>query len=1310
MGKSSLIAHTAEQLNATTHHAVLIDLSQFPLPPREEEWFHKIVRILDDSLDLSTDPVAWWENHKEIAPSLRLTQLITEIILPELTSPLVLFIDEIERTSALPFREHFFEWLARLYESRATNSILYQLSFVVCGVATPSQLIPEDRPLLFQWSHRVVLSDFTLPEALLLAEGLTLPTEAATEAVQWVYRWTSGHPYLTQLLCQLLEGQHRITWLESEVDECIEHFMTSPQGLREPNFQFIRTALTEPTADGESLLEPYLDLLEGQTEKLRANQSALEQLRLVGVLREDDEDISIRNLLYQKVFSPAWVKRHLHVPAPLITAPEPPSDPSPSPVLQPMSVLPPPARQHSYVMAASLFLAGVVLLIWFFRGPNPTPLPVSEQEISSKAIETTAPSSDTSEAPEHTPQPAALTQAQEKIQALEATIATYQRLSNEERESQHTQRTQLETQLHAQETTVSELRAEVQHVKEELLNQQQTAQQAQLNLESDRAKLEGALASTTAQRNAAQQEAKTLQTALLKQSSLSPSEIKELVADRNQLEATLTTVNQELNKAQQNARALTAALAQKEASAKTEVNRFERDRAQLETQLNTLQAELRQTKESLKQTEQHSQEQQNLAQQELTRLQQARASIQDQLAGKQQLLSEHQKRLATLEAERTKYRQDLQESLAANTTLLAQLQGSQLTETQLQKRVAQLENDYNRNQETADAKQSALQQERDHLSQELANAQANFETTNNRLTTLSTQLASAKQELANRQVAIRDIHTASSEKTQLAENQLTALLQERTDLESRLHQNESALTHAQQRIAELENHSVKMSNLTQTLEATKKENQILTAKLSSTQQQFDTLQARLKKAPTVTPGKSVATSPSTASIPTSQINRILPLITTAITTSSTDSLSQTAKLLWARQAFLFSLRSGGNESASIDRFLREGLHASPIQLKGAAGRVHSLTFDPSGDHVIAGTSEGTMLVWSINHPTHSPQTYTGHTAGVVSVAVSPDGQRLASGSLDSTIRLWSLSQPNTPPRILQAHTKGITSLAFRPDGKELVSGSQDHTIRLWDLTKDQPQSIELGKHDGRVNAIAYTPDGKTLLSGGDDLTLRVWDLQRTDSPPKILRGHQQSIATVAIHPSGWIVATGSRDRQIGVWNLRQPLPSPVFLTGSTGRISQVQFNNDGTTVASVGSDKSLRMWNWNDTTQPPIEFPKHRGTLEAMAFSPDGRTIAVGGSSQTVTLWAGTEQLAHAVCDTAKENLSFDEWVRIVGANIPYERTCPNLPLHPSFLEEGKRLARQGSRDQAQTIFERAKVLDPYLELDPKKEIEKLDS
>ena len=662
---------------------MLIDLSQFPLPPREDEWFLKIVRILDDHLDLSTDPITWWENQQEVSPPVRLTQLITEVILPELTSPLVLFIDEIERTAALPFRKHFFEWLARLYESRGTNSILYRLSFVVCGVATPSQLIPEDWPLLFQWSHRVVLSDFTLPEALLLADGLSLPTDAAIETVQWIYRWTNGHPYLTQLLCQLLEGQHRTSWVEAEVDECIQHFIASPQGLREPNFQFVRTALTEPNPEGESLLIPYLNLLEGKTERLKTNHSALEQLRLVGVLREDDKNIIIRNILYQEVFPPTWVKRHLGSPASLSAPPEPMSAPAPAPTPQPVSVpvLPPPASQHSYVMAASLFLVGVGLLIWLFRGPVATPISVPVTEVSTPAIEASTPYSGNGTVAEMTQKPEVLIQAQEKIQDLETTIATYQRLSNEELENVQTQRTQLETQLDSQESTLSELRAEVIDLKEDLQNQEETKQQAQLDFESARGKLEKAYDSATAQRNTALQEAKNLQTALLKQSSLSPVEIKELVADRNQLEAKLTTINGQLTKTQQEARDLATALSQEELKAKSELNKFEKDRAQLQTQLNTLRADVKQTKESLKQTEQHAQGQQILAQQELTRLQHARASVQDQLTEKQQVLSEQQKRLSTLETESTKYRQDLQEALTANTTLQAQLQGSLQTET-----------------------------------------------------------------------------------------------------------------------------------------------------------------------------------------------------------------------------------------------------------------------------------------------------------------------------------------------------------------------------------------------------------------------------------------------------------------------------------------------------------------------------------------------------------------------------------------------------------------------------------------------------
>lgn len=1301
MGKSSLITHTAEQLNASAHHAVIIDLSQFPLPPREQEWFFNIVRILDENLDLTTDVMSWWEKPSVFAlpPHARLIKLISEVILPEMTAPLVLFIDEIERTVSLPFREHFFEWLATLYESRATNSNLYRFSFVICGVATPSELISEDGPLIFQWSHRVKLSDFTLNEALHLSEGLSLPTDDANEVVEWVYRWTNGHPYLTQLLCQLLEEQHHKTWIEAEIDECVRHFIVSPQGLREPNFQFIRSALTEPDTHGVSLLKPYLDLLEGNLDNLRNNQPALEQLRLVGVLREDDQEIAIRNPLYKEVFPQEWVKRHLR-PSIAIA---PTTSPQPS-VTSPFLALKP-----SFIAAASIFLVGVGFLVWSLRGPASPPLSTTSQEATSVSMEAHPTSSTSTEMAKMPQESAALTQAQGKIHSLETTIAEYQRLSNQKLENVNTQRTQLETQLQSQEKTLSGLLDKIETLEAALLDQQQSSQQALLKFETERATFAGTLAATTTERNAAQKETKSLQTALLKQSSLAPSEIKELLADRNQLETKLTTVNQKLTKVEQKARELTASLAQEELNAKSEETRFDRDRSKLQTQLNTLQAELRQAKESQKQADQHSQGQQTLAQQELARLQQARATLQQNLTEKERAFLEQQNRLSDLETKSKKSRQDLQEALEAKTSLSAQLQVLQQADTQKQNRVAQLERDLIQHQETTDAKTRTLQQERDQLTQKLARTQVDLETTNNRMTTLTTQLTSTKQELENRHVALRDINTASTEKTSLANNQLASLIQTPTDLESRFHTNEEALLQAQQRIAELEGNPEKVLNLTQALEASHTKNQTLSAKLSSTQTQLESLQATLKRASTVE-NKETTTQKGLSRSSETQINRILPLITTAITAPSTNALSEKTRLLWARQAFLFNLRNGGQEWTSIDRSLREGLRTAPIQLKGVSGRIHSLTFDPSGDHVIAGTSEGKILVWSMNQPLNSPQVFSGHTAGILSAAVSPDGAHLASGSLDSTIRLWNISQPDTPPRIFQAHSKGVTSLAFRPDGKQLASGSQDHTVRLWDLTNDQLQPVTLGRHAGRVNAVAYMPDGNSLLSGGDDLALRVWDLQRMDSPPKILRGHQQSISSVAIHPSGWTVATGSRDRQIGLWDLRQSLVSPTFLTGSEGRISQVQFSTDGTSLASVGSDKSLRIWNWHEPNQPPIQFPEHKGTLEALAISPNGRTIAVAGSSQTVTLWSGTGQLAHAVCDTAKENLSFGEWKKIVGEEIPYERTCPNLPLHPSFLEEGKRLAKEGSRDQAQTIFERAKQLDPYLELDPKKEVEKLSA
>jgi len=60
-----------------------------------------------------------------------------------------------------------------------------------------------------------------------------------------------------------------------------------------------------------------------------------------------------------------------------------------------------------------------------------------------------------------------------------------------------------------------------------------------------------------------------------------------------------------------------------------------------------------------------------------------------------------------------------------------------------------------------------------------------------------------------------------------------------------------------------------------------------------------------------------------------------------------------------------------------------------------------------------------------------------------------------------------------------------------------------------------------------------------------------------------------------------------------------------------------------------------------------------------------------------------------------------------VGQDIPYERTCPNLPVHPSFIERGQKLAKDGRRNEAVAIFEKVLELDPDLDLNPQAEAKK---
>ncbi|MFY9620293.1 MAG: AAA-like domain-containing protein [Pyrinomonadaceae bacterium] len=266
LGKSSLMVHTARRLTAEGKRTAIIDLGQIGTAT-PEQWYLGVMTNIAEELRLKIDVVSWWSENPGLSVTNRLTAFFEYVLREEVSEPVIIFMDEIDTTLNLEFRDDFFAAIRYFYNARAHKPEFNRLTFVLIGTATPGDLIDDPLRTPFNIGHWVVLSDFTLEEAMPLAKGLGLPNGESEKVMRWILEWTGGHPYLTQRICQVIADHKSKVSSKEAVDSVVANIFLGEKGKYEGNLEFVRDMLTRRmrrTIEPSKLLRAYGKILRGR--------------------------------------------------------------------------------------------------------------------------------------------------------------------------------------------------------------------------------------------------------------------------------------------------------------------------------------------------------------------------------------------------------------------------------------------------------------------------------------------------------------------------------------------------------------------------------------------------------------------------------------------------------------------------------------------------------------------------------------------------------------------------------------------------------------------------------------------------------------------------------------------------------------------------------------------------------------------------------------------------------------------------------------------------------------------------------------
>jgi AAA-like domain/TIR domain len=287
MGKSSLLNRTMAAARARDKQIAYFDFQLFDQTTlsSSDHFFRAFCTLMTDELGLEDRIEDYWQ--RPIGNSQCCTRYVVDHVLKQLSQPLVLAMDEVEKVFCGNFQSSdFFGMLRSWHNNRATNSLWQRLDLVLVISTEPYQLIENLNQSPFNVGERVDLQDFTAEQVVDLNQRHGSPFNSAQ--LQRLMNLLSGHPYLVRKALYLVaSGQSTV---ESFFNKAV-----AEDGAFADHLKYYLSRLSKQ----EELRRGMVQIIQNRT---CPNEEVFSRLQGIGLVKRMDHLVVPRCQLYTQYF------------------------------------------------------------------------------------------------------------------------------------------------------------------------------------------------------------------------------------------------------------------------------------------------------------------------------------------------------------------------------------------------------------------------------------------------------------------------------------------------------------------------------------------------------------------------------------------------------------------------------------------------------------------------------------------------------------------------------------------------------------------------------------------------------------------------------------------------------------------------------------------------------------------------------------------------------------------------------------------------------------------------------------------------